>query len=429
MADVHLGAHREPALRRLEAQVFNEAMDRCVAGGVDFVLISGDLFHVGIPDLEVVNGAVRKMREVQRAGVPIYAIYGSHDYNPSSTSIIDIIETAGLLTNVSKWRVGADGRIELEVLQDPSTGAKLCGISARRMGLESKRYELLDRRPLEELEGFRVFAFHSGITEFKPKFLDETETVPVSYLPRGFDYYAGGHIHQRGEFSLPGYAKVVFPGPLFTGYGRDVEATARGEARGFYEVEFDDAVRGVSFVPMESFGGAYLEYDATGSSASEAAEEVRRRCDGLQVEGRVVALRVRGELSGGRTSEVDLSSIRADLMERGALFVYVNRHGLTSKEYAAAARAGGAEDPASIESRTFEQGIGAVATGPERLRATSGAQTARRLLQALRQGARGDEAKRAYTERMMRDGEAVLGLGEQGEEEEKGKKKEESGGP
>jgi DNA repair exonuclease SbcCD nuclease subunit len=54
MADLHLGAHREPALRQLEMKVFHEAMDRCISGKVDFVLISGDLFHVGIPDLEIV---------------------------------------------------------------------------------------------------------------------------------------------------------------------------------------------------------------------------------------------------------------------------------------------------------------------------------------------------------------------------------------
>jgi DNA repair exonuclease SbcCD nuclease subunit len=409
MADVHLGAHREPALRKLEMRVFYEAMDLCVSRGMDFVLISGDLFHVGIPDLGIVNEVIRKMRELQESGIPIYAIYGSHDYNPSSTSIIDIIETTGLLTNISKWKeVG--GKIELKVFEDKGTGAKLCGISARKMGLESKHYELLDKRPLEELGGFKVFAFHSGITEFKPEYLSEMETIPISSLPEGFDYYAGGHIHQRGEFSRPGYERVVFPGPLFTGYGNDIETTARGERRGFYEVQFDEEVRSVSFVPMKSFGGAYAEYDATGRNGVEAASDIRAKLEGLDVADKVVALKVRGELTGGKTTDIGFAELREGLMERGALFVYLNRHSLTSRDFLVTTQQG--EDPATIESRTFEAGIVNVKVGPEPLRAAKGVQTAKRLLQTLRQGAKGDESKKAYTERIIEDGETVLGLKE-----------------
>jgi hypothetical protein len=409
MADLHLGAHREPALRQLEMKVFHEAMDRCISGKVDFVLISGDLFHVGIPDLEIVNEAVRKIRELRQAGIPIYAIYGSHDYNPSSTSIIDIIETAGLLTNISKWKeVG--GRIELEVFEDPSTGAKLCGISARKMGLEAKHYELLDKQPLERLEGFKIFSFHSGITEFKPDYLSEMETIPISYLPKGFDYYAGGHIHQRGEFSLPGYERVVFPGPLFTGYGKDIETTARGERRGFYEVEFDEKVRRVTFVPMESFGGAYLEYDASGRNAAEAWSQIQKDTEKLDVADKVVALKIRGELSGGKTSDINFTELMGRLMGRGALFVYLNKHGLTSKEYVVTKQS--EEDPSSIENKTLEEGIGSVKVAAESLQGAKGVQTAKRLLGTLRNGAKGDESKKAYTERMVEDGEAVLGLKE-----------------
>src|ERR1035437_9259690 len=91
MSDIHLGAHREPALRDIERRCFAEAMDMCIKEDVDFLLISGDLFHVGIPDLGVVNDAVRKMRELREARIPIYAIYGSHDYTPTGTSVIDIL--------------------------------------------------------------------------------------------------------------------------------------------------------------------------------------------------------------------------------------------------------------------------------------------------------------------------------------------------
>jgi len=203
MSDIHLGAPVEPALRELERKCFARAVDLCLEQDVDFVLISGDLFDVGIPDLGVVNDAVKKMRELREAKVPIYAIYGSHDYTPTGTSVIDVLHTAGILTNIMRPLHEA-GKLRLKMFVDPETGAKLTGIAARKIGLESKSYEILDREALEKETGFKVFAFHSGITQFKPEYLSEMETIDIRSLPKGFDYYAGGHIHQRGEFHLPG---------------------------------------------------------------------------------------------------------------------------------------------------------------------------------------------------------------------------------
>jgi DNA repair protein SbcD/Mre11 len=317
MSDIHLGAHREPALRELERKCFAEAMDRCVDEGVDFLLISGDLFDVGIPELGVVNDAVKKMRELREAKIPVYAIYGSHDYTPTGTSIIDVLHTAGILTNLMRTSM-VDGRLRLRFLTDPETGAKLTGIAARTMGLESKHYEILDRESLENESGFKVFAFHSGLTQFKPEYLSAMETVDIESLPKGFDYYAGGHIHQRGEYRLPGYQKVVFPGPLFTGHGgKDLEATATGEKRGFYVVDFDDKLRSTRFIPVQSVVGAHLEFDVSGKNALDANKEFQGRAAGLEVKGRLVAIRVMGELSGGKTAEVDIQAARGR-WKRGA---------------------------------------------------------------------------------------------------------------
>ena len=409
MADVHLGAHREPALKELELSAFAQAMDRCMSASVDFILISGDLFHVGIPDLGVVNSALAKMMEVKRAGIPIYVIYGSHDYTPTGTSVIDILETAGAITNLSKWTV-KDGKLKVLVRTDEKTGAKLAGISARKVGLESKNYELLDRKSLEAEDGFKVFAFHSGITEYKPEHLSEMETIGLSALPSGFDYYAGGHIHQRGEFSEAGYAKVVFPGPLFTGYGKDVEETVRGEKRGFYLVTFGEKLEEVRFSALDTFGGSYFEFDVGGKSADEANKMLRAGIQEAKVAGRVVVVRVQGELSGGRVADVDFGGLKRMLDERGSLFVYMNRHGVRSRDLL-----GGqvvAEDIPSIEGKMFRAGVARLKVSRGRLAGESGSKTAAELLRLLRQAAKTNELKREYRQRMVADGAAVIGLDE-----------------
>jgi exonuclease SbcD len=407
LADVHLGAHREPALQKLEVQTFDSAMARCVEMGVDFVLICGDLFHVAIPDLGVVNSALRSMMEVQKQGIPIYAIYGSHDYTPNGTSVIDILSTAGVLTNVFKPKLEGE-RLRLGITVDEKTGAKLAGISARKIGLESKYYEALDRASLEEELGFKIFAFHTGLTELKPAHLSEMETVSINMLPKGFSYYAGGHIHERGEYSAEGFEHVVFPGPLFTGYGRDLEATAKGEKRGMYLVEFDDAVREKRFVPIESFGGVFREYDLSGKNSKEAGDMMKQDLEGVDVTGKLVVIRAYGELAGGRVGEVDFAGIRSDLAKRGAMHIYLSRNSLKSKEASQSAALG--QDPAAIERTLLAKETGRVSLSQRRLKGEQGVETALELLRLLRQQPKLGESKKGYVARMTSTGKKALGI-------------------
>ena len=156
MSDVHLGAFRDPILQKLQLDCFKKAIDVCISETVDFILICGDLFHVGIPDLGIVREALKSMKKVQDLGIPIYVIYGSHDYTPTGTTVIDIIDTAGVIKKIVKGEV-IEGKLKLDFFNDPKTGVKLVGISARKIGLERKYYEILDRESLENEEGFKIF--------------------------------------------------------------------------------------------------------------------------------------------------------------------------------------------------------------------------------------------------------------------------------
>jgi DNA repair protein SbcD/Mre11 len=411
ISDIHLGAYRDPIIRELEKQVLDETVKKCIDLSVDFVLISGDIFHVSIPDLSVVNDSIRILRKLQEAKIPIYAIYGSHDYTPNGISIIDILESAGILTNVMKARIDDEGFVVLDFFIDPKTGTKLTGISARRIGLESQFYEKLDKKRLEYEKGFKIFAFHSGITELKPAFLSDMETVPISNFPKGFDYYAGGHIHKTDDFQLPGYPRIVFPGPLFTGYGKDIEETARGVKRGFYVVSFDDKVRHAEFVPVKGFDGEFFEYDATGKNSQQAMREISQKLDKIEANGKVVIVRLKGELSGGKTSDIDLMELRRKLTSRGALYVQFNRFSLTTKEYEGNRVTG--EDVPTIEANLFRENIGTVKVTQPNLKGKEGAESAVELLRNLRQQQKVGETKTDYGKRVVSSGVHTLKLEEE----------------
>lgn len=409
IADCHLGAHRDPVLRKLELSTFEKTMNKCMDEKVDFIIISGDLFHSNIPDMGVVNQAVKKMKEVRDKGIPIYIIYGSHDYSPNETSIVDILDSAGLLTKIVKGKV-ENGKLRLEFTEDPETKAKLTGISARKIGMEERYYEILDRVDLEKEKGFKIFVFHSALSEFKPDFMSMMASIPISYFPKGFDYYAGGHIHKRIEESLPGYDNIVYPGPLFAGYPRDLEQNARGEKRGFFIVSFDSKVKKIEFVEIKVCEYTFFEYDASNKSSAQVQRELLQKIKDLDVAGKIVLLKVKGELSGGKTSDINFSQIRKMLMENGALHVSINRFGLTSKEYTTLKVMG--EDAHEIEKKLLKESIGTVKVSIDSLKGENGAHLAFELLNALRQGQKPNESKKDYVERVLGRAIDILNLTE-----------------
>ena len=412
IADCHIGANRDPVLEKLEVAAFSKAMETCVQEQVDFVLISGDLFHANLPDMHVANEAVKKMKDVRDAGIPIYVIYGSHDYSPNATSIIDILDSTGLIRKVVKGEV-VDGKLKLEVFTDPKTKAKLVGISGRKAGLEKNYFEILDREGLEAEQGFKIFAFHSAVSELKPELLAQMESIPVSLLPKGFDYYASGHVHRRTESGFPGYDRVVFPGTLFAGYPRDLEDTAKGEERGFYIVYFDDIVQDVKFIEVSVCGFEYFEYDVTDKNLVQAKKALLEKLGNIEVKDKIAVVKIKGTLSGGKTSEVSSTEIRDLLKDNGALDVIVNRYGLTSADYSPVKVMG--EDIPAVESRLLRENIGAVKVSVDELKADKGAKLGVELLKILRQEQRVNETKKDYEERVQKHAWASLGLGDDGQ--------------
>lgn len=411
IADCHIGANREPILQELELRAFTEALDYCVKEDVDFIIVAGDLFHSNIPDLGVTNQAVRKMRELKENGIPIYVIYGSHDYSPNETSIIDILDSAGLITKIVKGKI-IDDKLKLEIFQDEKTGAKLVGISARKLGLERNYFEILDRESLEKENGFKIFAFHSAVSEIKPEFLTRMESIPVSLLPKGFDYYASGHIHQQLKGEALGYKYIAYPGPLFAGYPRDLERTAKGQQRGFYIVSFDDrGIKDVKFQKIEICKSTYYEFDASNKNSLQAKKQLLEELQKLDVEDKLVVLRLKGELSGGKTSDINTTEIRKLLADKGATFVTINRYGLTSKEYTAIKATG--EDAQAIEARLFQENIGTVKITNNSLKDQEGTKLAQELLRTLRQEQKLNETKKDYTERIIGQALQIMGLKEE----------------
>lgn len=408
LSDIHIGAFRQPALQNLVLKAFDDALNICVERSVDFVIVSGDLFDSNIPDMGLVNSAVRKIREVKDKGIQFYIVYGSHDFSPTQTSIVDILESAGLFRKVTKGKE-ENGKLELEFQVDEKTGAKLCGISGRRLGIERRYFEILDREKLEREDGFRIFIFHGAVTEYKPGQSFEAESIPLSSLPKAFAYYAGGHLHEEFLTKEHGY-NIAYPGTIFASDYRDLEKNARGQKRGFFIATFSDKILHIEFVKLPVCDYELIEYDADGKNSVRVRNELLEIANEARPSGKIVLLRVWGEMSGGKTSDVDFQHLKTILRDNGALEVLPNYQKLTSKEYSQIKVSG--QDISGIEERLFRENIGTVKVSNVKLKGESGVKLSRELLSVLREGRKENESKSVYEPRIVQRAIEVLDLKE-----------------
>ncbi|MFH1506759.1 MAG: metallophosphoesterase, partial [archaeon] len=70
IADCHVGSWRDPKLKDVSIDAFIKAIDLCIEKQVDFVLISGDLFHTALPGIDSLKTVVKKLKGLQNKEIP-----------------------------------------------------------------------------------------------------------------------------------------------------------------------------------------------------------------------------------------------------------------------------------------------------------------------------------------------------------------------
>ncbi|MBI3027617.1 exonuclease SbcCD subunit D [Candidatus Woesearchaeota archaeon] len=325
MADCHIGSWRDPKLRDISTDAFIKAIDKCIKEKVDFLLIAGDLFNTSFPRLDNLKAVVGKLKQLKDMEIPVYIVPGSHDYSPSGKTILDVLEEAGLFANVFKGTV-ENGRLRLSFAVDKKTGAKITGILGKRGALEKTYYEKLITENLEAEQGFKIFLFHSGIDELKPKEMENIISQPLSLLPKGFDYYAGGHVHIVDDKQIEGYGRIAYPGPLFPNSFAELEKLERG---GFFIVEGND----LKWEPIQVYNIEKLQLKCDHKNPEQIKNEVLNHFESKELNNTIVLIRLFGVLGDGKPSDIDFKEIFNALYDKSAYFVMKSSHAVTSKEF------------------------------------------------------------------------------------------------
>ena len=325
LADVHIGAWRDPALKNLNMEAFRRAIHIILEKKLDFVLLAGDLFNTSVPGLDHLKQAVTLLNRLKHLHIPVYVVPGSHDYSPGGKTIIDVLEEAELLVNVMKGEVN-NNKLFLKFTSDQKTGAKITGIRGKKGSLDRKDYEVLDVKSLEQEKGFKIFMFHTAIDELKPADMEKMDSIPASELPSGFDYYAGGHVHIVDHKDIPDYKNLIYSGPIFPANFSELWKLGKG---GF--CIYEDGK--LEYQPINLMNVFRIELSAEDKTAEEVNHALEASIQGKEFNHTIVLIRVAGMLKNGKPSDVDFKSIIRELYNKSAFFVMRNTSHLTSKEF------------------------------------------------------------------------------------------------
>ena len=307
IADCHLGAWgSHPELHELPLKAFAEAIDKIIKAEADFVLLAGDFFDSSMPAVDVLRFAVEQLMRLKQADIPVYAIAGSHDYSPTGKTMLSVLEAAGLVHNAHmKWLLDDDVRI--------------FGIEGLRGGLDREYFDkpasvTNSSRPSDAR--YTIFMFHSAVDE-----ISGMAGVSLEALPKGFDYYATGHVHAPRVHMLSG-KPLVFPGPLFPAEFSELEQLGVGS---FCIADVEGGKTSVSTIQIQLAPVRTIEIACDGKSPQQIEAEFSSSISARDVGGKIVLLKASGTIAG-KPTDINWRAIGDKAKSSGAFAVKRSVH-------------------------------------------------------------------------------------------------------
>ncbi|MBI2148572.1 DNA repair exonuclease [Candidatus Woesearchaeota archaeon] len=320
LSDCHIGGWREDTLREVNLKSFERAIDFCIDEHVGFIIIAGDLFDTALPSIDILKQTAKILSKLKEYDIPVYIIPGSHDFSASGKTMLDVLENSGLVANVMKFE---DNKLQFTI---DRTGVKLTGMYGKKGGLETADYERLEKKHLEDEDGFKIFLFHTLLHELKPREFELIDAPSISILPKNFNYYAGGHPHFVYHKHHEDYGTLAYPGPLYPNNFQELEVLKQG---GFLIVETNKEELHVKHIPLKIIETVSYYINAENKTPIEVEREILNTV--TDYKNKIITLRIEGCLKDGKISDINFKNILENFSE--AYYVLKNTNKLTTKEF------------------------------------------------------------------------------------------------
>ncbi len=261
--------------------------DLAITESVDFVLIAGDLYDGDWRDQQTGLFFVSQATKLVKQGIPLYIIRGNHD-------------AANVMTQSLPLPKNPDGSdILLSDKQAETIRLEHLGISihGRSFGQRAETENLAATYPAPDHGLFNIGMLHTSLQGLEGHD-SYAPCSPMMLADKNYDYWALGHIHTRGDHTVPGGAPIVFPGNI---QGRHTRETG---PKGCYVVDTGSGHRSAqmskTFFPLDVVRWETIAVDTRGHENIEAILDIARSAIEdlhalLQHQSLVVRIRLSGE--------------------------------------------------------------------------------------------------------------------------------------
>lgn len=316
MGDCHLGSWRQPELQELNFKSFQVAIEKCIAERVEFVLMAGDLFDSAYPPIEILKQTFGEFRKLKEAGIKVFMIAGSHDYSVSGKTFLDVLEKGGFCEICPYDTVG--DFVELKPIKYKNF--EIFGYPGKKSGLEVEDIKKMILP--KETNNYRILMLHTSITEAVGNL--PIESVSLKRLPKA-DYYAFAHLHINFEQKVND-KPAIYSGPIFPNSFQELEDLCYGR---FYIVQVEGFVDYKKImIPLREVIALTIDIDNT----LTATQKIIKEFDMHDLNGKIVLLRLRGNISQGTNADIDFKRITDYLTSKGVYSFLKNTNKLQSEE-------------------------------------------------------------------------------------------------
>ncbi|RZN66986.1 MAG: DNA repair exonuclease [Candidatus Methanolliviera hydrocarbonicum] len=238
ISDNHLGFRQFGLFERENDfyDVFDRAVEEIIKERPDFVIHSGDLFEASRPPTRALLLVQRSFSRLKDENIPIYAIPGNHDTimrkNTYPPQILYEMFGLKLISKKNPFYV-QDGVFIGGSPYISKYYSKSLKERIKFLGERSKDYDK------------SILVLHQAIDKYLPYEFE----LKIGDLPKCFDYYALGHIHNRiiDDF---GRGRLAYSGSTEI-WKIDELKNYKKKGKGFYLVDLDGDIPDVQGVNLE----------------------------------------------------------------------------------------------------------------------------------------------------------------------------------
>ncbi len=268
ISDTHLGLVQYGSEERAQDvyDVFNQAIDTSIKDHVNFVIFSGDIFHMPNPSGTAIVQMANGLKRLKQNNIDSFFILGEHDISRIRTTPIPYV-----YHNLEFSRyLGQGNPIEYK-------GIILAGFDKIRKSEISKyeeKFSEIDKK-IQNHSGHKILMLHQGITEFN-KFAGELQSTD---LPKNFSYYAMGHLHDKEIKNFNHLnGPIAYPGSIELTTSEGIKEAQKG----FFEVDISRKEAIPNWIELDTrpqflFKTKYTELSKTIENISQKIMDLKKK--------------------------------------------------------------------------------------------------------------------------------------------------------